>query len=134
MNIHLPVLVIGTSFLFTACVHTPSPQISLPTYLDQFIGKTSTELKQNLDFQQFGFQSQKKPYVESNQHITYKIDRPMTIPIPTFTGGLGGGSGTAPIVPHGSLTNTYNLDMPCYIVFQLENNIIRQWNYKGKAC
>lgn len=127
-------LISSIVFTLTACAHTPSPQASLPTYLDQFIGQSSENLQQNLNLQQFGFQSSKNPYSKSNQHLTYKIDRPMTIPIPTFTGGLGGGSGTAPIVQHGSLTNTYNLDMPCYIVFQLENNVIRQWSYKGKAC
>ncbi|MCJ8146324.1 hypothetical protein MKI79_05330 [Acinetobacter sp. A3.8] len=132
------IIAIGTIGL-QACVNSNqlTKRQDFVAYLDQFKGKTQNQLKQELNFKQFGFDASKTKIGKQNQSMMqYRIHRPIALPIPMFEpnyGASGGGaSGMRPTL-HTS-ANSYEVDMTCDITFHLENQIVTSWEAKGKAC
>lgn len=136
----MKIITIGFCLLgLAACTTTPDLKQSLTPYLDQFIGKNGEDVKQNIDLKGLNYQSTNKPISESSQNITYRVLRPIRIPIPTPTvigsgssGGFGGISPTTTI--HHSSSSSYDVNFNCDITFHLNNNIVTGWTYKGRAC
>lgn len=121
----------------SACTTTPNMQQTLTPYLDQFIGKSANDVKSTLNFDRFNFQSSKRPFRESDQKITYRILRPMRIPIPTTSviGSASGGLGPAPSTSIQTNSSTsYDVNFNCDIHFNLKEDKVINWTYSGKAC
>lgn len=124
-------------FALSACTTTPDMQQTLAPYLDQFIGKSAQDVKRTLNFEPFNFQAAKQPFSESEQKITYRILRPIRIPIPTTSviGSASGGFGPAPSTSiQTSSSTSYDVNFNCDIHFNLKEDKVINWTYSGKAC
>lgn len=102
------------------------------SYLDQFKGKTQEQLKQEINFQQFGFDASKTKLSKQDQTtVQYAIYRPVTVPIPIFEPTIDGSRMNTSLP---SSRNAYQMQMTCNIIFHLENQTVTHWESKGKAC
>ncbi len=106
-------------------------------YLDQFIGQSREDIIKTIDFKQFGFSTiTPSKVLQNGSQLVYSINRPLNIPIPipeTNFGGINGTpSGMKPTLH--SMSNSYQVDLTCNIIFQLENNVVTKWEAKGRAC
>ena len=120
----------------TACATVPDAEKTLSPYLNEFIGKDVQYVKQHINLQQLDFKSSNRPYSETDQQLTYRILRPINIPvpIPTATGLSGGSRPFAASSFNHSTANSYKMDLNCDIHFNLKDNKVVNWTYKGKAC
>ena len=133
MKISASIFTLGCSLLVMGCTSTPRPQQDLPSYLDQFIGQSETTLKSQLNFKQFGYLSSSKPVMTSNNVLVYRIQRPLAIPMPTFTANTGGLHGSTAST-NVSFSEGYNVYLNCDISFHFEQQKVSNWTYTGRAC
>ena len=129
--VQITVISIGT--LLIGCTSTHRPQQDLSTYLDSFVGQSTNQLQSQLNFQQFGYHATQHPIATSEQAMIYRIQRPVRIPLPTFSGGMSS-SGNWTGSSGGSMAESYNVDFDCDIKFHLQQNIVTKWSYTGKGC
>ena len=122
---------IGTATL-TGCTTTPNIQQELTPYLNQFLGKTVTDVKSTINFSQFNVKTTEKPIL-SNQSLTYRIVRSVKIPIPSYVPMSTGGTQSTTIQA-GSLAESYDVNFYCDVKFNLSKDIVTNWSYSGKAC
>ena len=129
-------LISGCMLSLAACATYSNKEEMLSSYLDEFIGKSPTYLKQNINFNALNLQSSNQPIAESNQSITYRILRPVRLPLPSPTAiGSAGGGFTGPSMSmHTSSADAYDVNFNCDIKFHLEANKVIDWKYSGKAC
>ncbi|MCH7332666.1 hypothetical protein [Acinetobacter modestus] len=114
-----------------ACTTAYQNRTSLPDYLQPFIGQSATIIQQQFDLKPLGFQTIAQPIKQSNQLI-YTVIRPIRIPIPQ-SAELG--AQNIPIQSAGNTDSTYDLNLKCHIIFELDQQqIARSIRYEGKAC
>ncbi|WP_111859614.1 hypothetical protein [Acinetobacter sp. CFCC 10889] len=120
------ILLISISTLYlglTACQTEVNRPYDLNAYLHQFLGQSSPDIQQKLNFKQLGYQSS-APQVSQDQLI-YTVYRPLNIPIPQGNFGLG--------TTHAG-ASSYDLNFQCKIIFELNQNIAKAVHYTGRAC
>ena len=114
-----------------ACTTAYQNRTSLPDYLQLFIGQSATIIQQQFDLKPLGFQTIIQPIKQSNQLI-YTAIRPIRIPI-AQSAELG--AQNIPIQSAGNTDSTYDLNLKCHIIFELDQQqIARSIRYEGKAC
>lgn len=114
-----------------ACTTAYQNRTSLPDYLQLFIGQSATIIQQPFDLKPLGFQTIAQPIKQSNQLI-YTVIRPIRIPI-AQSAELG--AQNIPIQSAGNTDSTYDLNLKCHIIFELDQQqIARSIRYEGKAC
>lgn len=114
-----------------ACTTAYQNRTSLPDYLQPFIGQSATIIQQQFDLKPLGFQTMAQPIKQSNQLI-YSVIRPIRIPI-AQSAELG--AQNIPIQSAGNADSTYDLNLKCHIIFELDQQqIARSIRYEGKAC
>ena len=106
---------------------------SLPNYLQLFIGQSAIIIQQQFDLKPLGFQTIAQPIKQSNQLI-YTVIRPIRIPIPIAQSAELGAQ-NIPIQSAGNTDSTYDLNLKCHIIFELDQQqIARSIRHEGKAC
>ncbi|MCH7387256.1 hypothetical protein MMO39_08075 [Acinetobacter modestus] len=116
-----------------ACTTAYQNRTSLPDYLQPFIGQSATIIQQQFDLKPLGFQTIAQPIKQSNQLI-YTVIRPIRIPIPIAQSAEFGAQ-NIPIQSAGNADSTYDLNLKCHIIFELDQQqIARSIRYEGKAC
>jgi len=126
---------LGVSLLLLhGCAASPSMNaMQREAYLQQFIGKSSAEIRAQLDLSRIGYQ-QVNPPVLSASGLTYTAVRAISIPLPMAQNpALGMGAGSAVPVP-GTAANSYDVNLSCQIRFQLEQNIAKAVQLTGRTC
>jgi hypothetical protein len=114
-----------------ACTTAYQNRTSLPDYLQFFIRQSATIIQQQFDLKPLGFQTIVQPIKQSNQLI-YTAIRPIRIPI-AQSAELG--AQNIPIQSAGNTDSTYDLNLKCHIIFELDQQqIARSIRYEGKAC
>ena len=114
-----------------ACTTAYQNRTSLPDYLQPFIGQSATIIQQQFDLKPLGFQTIAQPIKQSNQLI-YTVIRPIRIPI-TQSAELG--AQNIPIQSASNTDSTYDLNLKCHIIFELDQQqIARSIRHEGKAC
>ena len=114
-----------------ACTTAYQNRTSLPDYLQPFIGQSATIIQQQFDLKPLGFQTIAQPIKQSNQLI-YTVIRPIRIPI-AQSAELG--AQNIQIQSAGNTDSTYDLNLKCHIIFELDQQqIARSIRYEGKAC
>ena len=115
-----------------ACM-TSQPTISLPDYLQPFIGQSATSIQQQLNLKPLGLQTLDQPQHKNNQLI-YTVIRPVRIPIPIAQSAEMGAQ-NIPIQSMGNAGSAYDLNFQCHIIFELDQQqVARSIHYEGKAC
>lgn len=123
-------LIILSLQTYTTAYQNPT---SLPDYLQLFIGQSATIIQQQFDLKPLGFRTIAQPIKQSNQLI-YTVIRPIRIPIPIAQSAELGAQ-NIPIQSAGNTDSTYDLNLKCYIIFELDQQqIARSIRYEGKAC
>ena len=113
-----------------ACTTAYQNRTSLPDYLQPFIGQSATIIQQQFDLKPLGFQTIAQPIKQSNQLI-YTVIRPIRIPI-TQSAELG--AQNIPIQSASNTDSTYDLNLKCHIIFELDQQqIARSIRHEGKA-
>ena len=116
-----------------ACTTAYQNRTSLPDYLQFFIRQSATIIQQQFDLKPLGFQTIAQPIKQSNQLI-YTVIRPIRIPIPIAQSAELGAQ-NIPIQSAGNTDSTYDLNLKCHIIFELDQQqIARSIRYEGKAC
>ena len=116
-----------------ACTTAYQNRTSLPDYLQPFIGQSATIIQQQFDLKPLGFQTIAPPIKQSNQLI-YSVIRPIRIPIPIAQSAELGAQNIQ-IQSAGNADSTYDLNLKCHIIFELDQQqIARSIRYEGKAC
>ena len=129
--IHSRSLFLCSALGLSACMSSPQQTTSLPEYLKPFIGQSATIIQQQFDLKPLGFQTIAQPIKQSNQLI-YTVIRPIRIPI-AQSAELG--AQNIPIQSAGNTDSTYDLNLKCHIIFELDQQqIARSIRYEGKAC
>ena len=126
---------LGVSLLLLhGCVLSPSMNaMQREAYLQQFIGKSSADIRAQLDLSRIGYQ-QVSPPVLSPSGLTYTAVRAISIPVPMAQNpALGMGAGTAVPVP-GAAAQSYDVHLHCRISFRLERNIAKDVQLTGRTC
>lgn len=100
-----------------ACTFIPQ-QVSLPDYLQPFIGQSATAIQQRLDLKPLGFQTLDQPQYRNNQLI-YTVIRPVRIPIP-MAQSTDRNAQSIPIQSAGNASNAYDIQVNCHIIFELD--------------
>ena len=117
----------------SACMSSPQQTTSLPDYLQPYIGQSATIIQQQFDLKPLGFRTIAQPIKQSNQLI-YTVIRPIRIPIPIAQSAELGAQ-NIPIQSAGNTDSTYDLNLKCHIIFELDQQqIARSIRYEGKAC
>lgn len=106
-----------------ACQTELNRPYDLNTYLHQFLGQSSQNIQDNLNFKKLSYQS-KSPQITESQ-IIYTVYRPLNIPIPQGDAHLGK-------VQSGA--SSYDIHFQCKIIFELDQNIAKAVHYTGRAC
>ena len=101
-----------------ACTTAYQNRTSLPDYLQLFIGQSATIIQQQFDLKPLGFQTIVQPIKQSNQLI-YTAIRPIRIPIPIAQSAELGAQ-NIPIQSAGNTDSTYDLNLKCHIIFELD--------------
>lgn len=123
-------LIILSLQAYTTAYQNPT---SLPDYLQLFIGQSATIIQQQFDLKPLGFRTIAQPIKQSNQLI-YTVIRPIRIPIPIAQSAELGAQ-NIPIQSAGNTDSTYDLNLKCHIIFELDQQqIARSIRYEGKAC
>jgi hypothetical protein len=128
-QMNILILFILSLFTLCACAHLNSPQhVDLDQNLNQYIGQTSTNIQQNLNLQDLGYQTDNK-IVKTDQELNYTILRPIRIPI------IGGSNfSNTPATSDSGTNDIYDVSLQCKITFHLKNDIAQSISYSGKAC
>ena len=103
-----------------ACTTAYQNRTSLPDYLQLFIGQSATIIQQPFNLKPLGFQTIAQPIKQSNQLI-YTAIRPIRIPI-AQSAELG--AQNIPIQSAGNTDSTYDLNLKCHIIFELDQQQI----------
>ncbi len=126
---------LGVSLLLLhGCVSSPSMNaMQREAYLQQFIGKSSEDIRAQLDLSRLGYQQLRAPELRGNALI-YTAARAISIPVPMAQNpALGMGAGSAVPVP-GTAANSYDVNLSCQIRFQLEQNTAKAVHLTGRTC
>lgn len=121
-----------------ACTSISKRKYDREQYLNSFIGQSTENIRQNFDLHHINMNAPTQIAVK-NQQLIIKFERIITTPVPTpaiFQMGEMSISGSAPhIIQSGSLANGERNFMPCYIIYELDqNNIAKSYKLKGRAC
>ncbi len=121
-----------------ACTSISKRKHDREQYLNSFIGQSTETIRQNFDLHHINMNAPTQMAVV-NQKLIIKFERIITTPVPTpaiFQMGKISTSGSSPqIVQSGSLANGERNFMPCYIIYDLDqNNIAQSYKLKGRAC
>ena len=126
---------LGVSLLLLhGCASSPSMNaMQREAYLQQFIGKSSDDIRAQLDLSRLGYQQLRAPELRGNALI-YTAARAISIPVPMAQNpALGMGAGTAIPVP-GAAAQSYDVHLHCRISFRLERNIAKEVQLTGRTC
>ncbi len=121
MKKHL--IILTFAILTTACQTTDLRPVDLHAYLLSYLGMSSADIQQKLNFKSLGYQSAQA--IQRNNQLIYTLYQPMNIPI-AQSSDLNN--------PLPSSANSYDLNLKCHVIFNLENGIARSVSYEGKAC
>lgn len=103
-------------------------------YLNSFIGQSIEAIQQNFNIEAMNIHSTMQKKL-SNQQFIIKYEREIHTPIPTpMTVTTFGNSRAFTSTQLGSLANAERTMAPCYIIYDLENNIAKSYHLKGRAC
>ena len=93
-----PLGLLSVLFLLIGCASSPTLSTAQrEAYLQQFIGKSSQEIRTQLNLNQIGYQQADAPVLRANR-LTYTVARAINIPIPMAQNpAMGMGAGT--VVP-----------------------------------
>lgn len=116
---------------------TSSPTLSTAqreAYLQQFIGKSSQDIRTQLNLNQIGYQQAHAPVLSPNR-LTYTVARAISIPVPMAQNpAMGLGAGTVTPIPVSSATQSYDVQLNCHISFILEHDIAKAVQMTGHTC
>lgn len=130
---HLWVILVALGLL-TACQNTPTRPVSLDEHLQRYIGSSSQDIRNNLDFKALGY-SVSKQVIQNESQLSYTILRPLSIPLAGSVAPVEIGPSGVPIIRHEMVnTPTYDINFNCKVTFKLENNIATSIQYVGRAC
>ena len=120
------------ALLLQACATSSQPKVNLSEYLQQFIGQSAQNIRQNIDLKSLGYQTLDQPSLLNNQ-LSYTILRPINIPTPMVSNVDIGGT-AVPLQLSNRSANSYDVNFNCKIIFNLKNQIAESIQYEGKAC
>lgn len=134
MKLQLPFLLLAAlSALYGCAASPPMNAMQREAYLQQFIGKSSDDIRAQLDLSRLGYQQLRAPELRGNA-LTYTAARAISIPVPMAQNpALGMGAGSVVPVP-GTAANSYDVNLSCQIRFQLEQNIAKAVHLTGRTC
>lgn len=134
MKLQLPFLLLAALSALYGCAASPSMNaMQREAYLQQFIGKSSDDIRAQLDLSRLSYQQLRAPELRGNALI-YTAARAISIPVPMAQNpALGMGAGSAVPVP-GTAANSYDVNLSCQIRFQLEQNIAKAVHLTGRTC
>ena len=130
-----PLGLLSVLFLLIGCASSPTLSTAQrEAYLQQFIGKSSQEIRTQLNLNQIGYQQADAPVLSANR-LTYTVARAINIPIPMAQNpAMGMGAGTVVPIPVGSATQGYDVHLNCQISFILEHDIAKALQMTGRTC
>ena len=111
------------SVALVGCKSLNTRPANLDQYLQQFIGKTSAEIQNTLNFRALGYKVSDKIQITSNT-LSYTILRQINIPM----------AGSNAIVGSTIATPSYNINFNCKVIFLLKNGVAESVEYLGRAC
>lgn len=124
----------STPFMMVACQSFQPREMNLNEYLQQFIGATSTEIQNNLDFKSLGYRISKDVEV-SPQKLSYTILRPLHLPMPGGNTTIAPNAMGVPVIRYDTTaTPSYDIHFNCKVTFILNHGIAQSIEYVGKAC
>ncbi|CAM2864249.1 hypothetical protein [Acinetobacter celticus] len=130
-----PLGLLSVLFLLIGCASSPTLSTAQrEAYLQQFIGKSSQEIRTQLNLNQIGYQQADAPVLSAHR-LTYTVARTINIPIPMAQNpAMGMGAGTVVPIPVGSATQSYDVHLNCQISFILEHDIAKALQMTGRTC
>lgn len=134
MNTKLSVATLAICSITLGCT-TPTtiPRQNFSDYLDSFVGQSAHQIQETINFEQFGFHTVSQPLINTTDKIVYRIERKISLPLPTFTGSASGSTSTT-YSNNTSMANSYQVNLNCDIYFNLQENKIISWEEHGKGC
>lgn len=134
MNWKIWITLICSIALLSACqTSQPTNYLQLDKYLNSFIGQTSQNIQQQIDFKALGYQANAKAQ-KTNSTLSYTILRPVNIP-GAVSPTVGVNAAGVPVIRNEPAnTSTYDINFNCKVIFNLKNNIAQSIDYYGKAC
>jgi hypothetical protein len=135
MKIYQHMLVLTSIAMITiGCQSIDSRPANLDQYLQQFIGKTSTEIQSSLNFKTLGYQVSKN-ITKTNETLSYTILRPINIPMTGSNATVGSNAMGMPVIRYDTAgTPSYDVNFNCKVTFRLNNDIAESVEYIGRAC
>ena len=133
MKIHVCMFLLA-SIALVGCKSLNTRPANLDQYLQQFIGKTSTEIQSNLNFKAMGYQVSDKIQT-SNSTLSYTILRPINIPMAGGNATVGPNAMGMPVIRYDTMgTPSYDINFNCKVTFQLKDGVAESIEYLGRAC
>lgn len=103
-------------------------------YLNSFIGQSSEAIQQNFNIEAINIHATMQKQL-SNQKFIIKYEREIHTPVPTpMIVAFQVGNREVSSTQSGSIANAERTMAPCYIIYDLENNIAKSYHLKGRAC
>ncbi len=117
-----------------ACASSPvNDAQQREAYLQQFIGLSSGQIRNELDLRRIGYR-QLGPPVQSRNMLTYSAARTISIPVPMAQNpAMGMGAGSAVPIPSPAVSG-YDVNLACHISFQLTGDIAQSVRLSGHTC
>lgn len=113
-----------------ACDNNRIKSQSTTQQLNQYIGQTPAEIKQNLTLQNFKLQ---QPVLNGNQLI-YTVERRVTTPIPTGAAAILDHNGRMIPTQLSTTSDPIQNTLKCNIIFDIEKGIAKSYQLKGRGC
>ncbi|AWA48975.1 hypothetical protein U4959_02285 [Acinetobacter junii] len=130
------VWILAVFILLQACTTPNWRSVQLQDYLQPYIGQPASNIQQNLNLRELGFQTLKAPK-KTDEYLIFTVLRPINIPVP-MTQSIGEIGPTMTGTRLGSITTSqqsYDVNFYCHIIFELDQQqIARSIRYEGKAC
>ena len=122
------------SIALVGCNSLNTRPANLDEYLQQFIGKSSTEIQSNLNFKAMGYQVSDKIQTTNNA-LSYTILRPINIPMAGGNATVGSNGMGMPVIRYDTMgTPSYDINFNCKVTFKLKDGVAESVEYLGRAC
>ncbi len=126
--IKLKYLALLSSLVLTSCATGGHHRLN--TSLQQYVGQTAEQVRNQLNLSQMGFKIIQKP-IQTRESLSYIIVRDMNIPMgtPNISHSISMGA-PMPTASNGG----YNIEMKCQVSFNLKEEIVESIHFTGRAC
>lgn len=125
---------VSITFSIAGCQSVDTRPENLDQYLQQFIGKSSSEIQAELNFKALDYQVSDHIQTTTDT-LTYTILRPINIPMTGSNATVGSNAMGMPVIRYDTAgTPSYDINFNCKVTFKLNNNIAESVQYMGRAC